>query len=87
MRVAERRGVPLVRVGPDVVDAPGRYAADVVLVRPDQHIAWLGARPTPAEAESILKAVLHRALVDEPDPPTAARRAPSDLRTPDGRTP
>ena len=87
VRAAERCGVPLVRVGPDVVDAPGRYAADVVLVRPDQHIAWLGSRPTPAEAESILEAVLHRALVDEPDPPTAALRAHPDLRTPDVRTP
>jgi 2-polyprenyl-6-methoxyphenol hydroxylase-like FAD-dependent oxidoreductase len=40
---AEARGVPLTVV--DLTDVPGlrsRYGADLLLVRPDQHVAWRG---------------------------------------------
>lgn len=38
-------GVPL-----SVVDLPGRYPAELLLVRPDQHVAWMGdARARPDE--------------------------------------
>jgi hypothetical protein len=40
---AARRGVPLTLV--DLTDVPGlrsRYGADLLLVRPDQHVAWRG---------------------------------------------
>jgi len=60
---AERRGVP-VRHLPGFVDARGRYGADVVLVRPDQHIAWLGGPLCAAEADAVLDAVLRRGLLE-----------------------
>ncbi len=65
---ASRRGVPLTRVGAGLVDARSRFGTDVVLVRPDQHIAWLGGAPTPVEAGAILDAVLRRGLLDQPVP-------------------
>ena len=65
VEAAERRGVPLTCVGPDVVDASTRYGADVVLVRADQHVAWLGPRATSTEADTILETVLRRGLADE----------------------
>jgi hypothetical protein len=62
---AERRGVPLTLV--DLTDVPGlrsRYGADLLLVRPDQHVAWRGdALPEP---DALLRTVLgERAAEDE----------------------
>jgi 2-polyprenyl-6-methoxyphenol hydroxylase-like FAD-dependent oxidoreductase len=62
---ASRRGVPVRCLGPGLVDVPGRYGADVVLVRPDQHIAWLGGRLSAAEADAVMDAVLRRGLLDD----------------------
>jgi hypothetical protein len=50
---AASRSVPL-----RVVDLPGlreRYDADLVLVRPDQHVAWRGS--SSADAEAVLDVV------------------------------
>jgi 2-polyprenyl-6-methoxyphenol hydroxylase-like FAD-dependent oxidoreductase len=68
LAAARRRGVPLHAVDPGLVDTRARYAADLVLVRPDQHIAWLGDRLTEAEAEAVLDAVLGRGLLDDAAP-------------------
>jgi len=65
---AERRGVPVCHGGADLVDARARYGADVVLVRPDQHIAWLGGRLSARGAEAVLGAVLHHGLLDDAAP-------------------
>ena len=63
---AKRRGVPIIRIGADIVRPQDRFDAEVVLVRPDQHIAWLGTAPIRAEADEILDAVLARGLREPP---------------------
>ena len=65
---AERRGVPIRHLGAGLVDTSTRYGADVVLVRPDQHIAWLGGRLSARGAEAVLDAVLRRGLFAEAEP-------------------
>jgi hypothetical protein len=54
---AARRSIPL-----RVVDLPAelrdRYDADLVLVRPDQHVAWRGTSAT--DAETVLDVVTGR---------------------------
>ena len=77
---AARRGIPLGRVGADLADTRVRLGAAVVLVRPDQHIAWLGDRPSPDGARAILDAVLRYGLLE------SAAHQPSPVR-PDPRTP
>lgn len=65
---AEARGIPLTLV--DLTDVPGlrsRYGADLLLVRPDQHIAWRG--DVLPQADALLARVLG-----------AARDEPQDLR-------
>jgi 2-polyprenyl-6-methoxyphenol hydroxylase-like FAD-dependent oxidoreductase len=62
---AERRGVPVRHLGS--VDARGRYGADVVLVRPDHHIAWLGGPLSASAADTVLDAVLRRGLLEAAD--------------------
>jgi 2-polyprenyl-6-methoxyphenol hydroxylase-like FAD-dependent oxidoreductase len=64
---AERRGVPVRRLDAGLVDARLRYGADVVLVRPDQHIAWLGGSLTTAGADAVLDAVLRHGLLESTD--------------------
>lgn len=39
---AHRLGVPLAVVRPEGVDVPALYGASLVLIRPDQHVAWRG---------------------------------------------
>jgi len=51
---AARSGIPLTLLDLDVIDPVAYYGAELVLVRPDQHVAWLGSPPGPAEAESVL---------------------------------
>jgi 2-polyprenyl-6-methoxyphenol hydroxylase-like FAD-dependent oxidoreductase len=41
--VADRRGIPLAIVDPTTHGFPPLAGADLVLVRPDQHIAWVGS--------------------------------------------
>lgn len=48
------RGVPVKVLADPRVDAEELFGAAVVLVRPDQHIAWLGDAPTDADAAIIL---------------------------------
>jgi hypothetical protein len=43
-REASATGVPLRTVGVGHDDAAGFYGARLLLVRPDQHVAWRGAR-------------------------------------------
>ena len=62
---AERSGVPVRHLGAGLVDPSGRYGADVVLVRPDQHIAWLGGPLSAPQADAVLDAVLRRGLLDD----------------------
>ena len=62
---AARRGVPARQL--DFVDAPARYGADVVLVRPDQHIGWVGGRLSADEADAVLDAVLRHGLLESTD--------------------
>jgi hypothetical protein len=71
---ARRRGVPLTHAGPAVADTRARYGADVVLVRPDQHIAWLGDRPGGAQAGAVLDAVLRHGLLEDDTPALASPR-------------
>ena len=49
-RCCARRGVPLTVAAVLDDDLAGRYAADVLLVRPDQHISWSGAALPPDPA-------------------------------------
>jgi hypothetical protein len=55
-RAARARGLPLVTL--ELADAGLRelYAADLVLVRPDQHVAWRGAR-LPEDALALVDRV------------------------------
>jgi hypothetical protein len=50
---AEARGVPLalIDIAPD--EANGAYAEKLVLVRPDQHIAWRG-QAAPENPQALL---------------------------------
>jgi hypothetical protein len=41
---AAHRGVPLTVLEDDDPNTRAAYGASLVLVRPDQHVAWLGAR-------------------------------------------
>jgi 2-polyprenyl-6-methoxyphenol hydroxylase-like FAD-dependent oxidoreductase len=51
---AAAAGLPLTLLDTDVIDPVTQYSAELVLVRPDQHIAWLGRRVTAPTAESVL---------------------------------
>ena len=53
---ARRRGLPLDVVTLDDPAARELYERDLVVVRPDQHIAWRGARP-PANPDALLDRV------------------------------
>ena len=57
VEAAKKSGVPLDIL--DVADAATRdlYGADLVLIRPDQHIAWRGAK-SPSDASAILARVV-----------------------------
>jgi len=55
---ARELGIPLV-----VVDAPGRYPAPLLLVRPDQHVAWMGGAD--ARPEQLLHTVTGRVLAHQ----------------------
>ena len=65
--VAETRGVPLVVVDPTSHGFPAIMADELVLVRPDQHIAWVG--PASADPDivfdSALRGFAHRDLDSE----------------------
>jgi 2-polyprenyl-6-methoxyphenol hydroxylase-like FAD-dependent oxidoreductase len=50
------RGVPLRVVGPENHDLRDRFASALVLVRPDQHVAWCGDR-VPAEVAHLIDLV------------------------------
>jgi hypothetical protein len=50
---ASRLGAPLRIVRDDGADLPAAYGAKLVLVRPDQFIAWAGEEASP-DAETIL---------------------------------
>jgi 2-polyprenyl-6-methoxyphenol hydroxylase-like FAD-dependent oxidoreductase len=58
LSLAAQRGVPLTVASDTGADTRGAFGADLVLVRPDQHIAWLGGRVSPAAAPVILTGAL-----------------------------
>lgn len=58
LALAEAWQVPLKPVGDIGVSVAGVYGAALVLVRPDQHIAWLGDEITKQEATSVLTQAL-----------------------------
>ena len=47
LAAAESRGMPLVSAAVDDAAARGIYDADLVLIRPDHHVAWRGRRLPP----------------------------------------
>jgi 2-polyprenyl-6-methoxyphenol hydroxylase-like FAD-dependent oxidoreductase len=70
---AERHGVPLtVR---DLPALPDRYGAPLLLVRPDQHVAWRGADAT--RAATVLDVARGATRVPQPPPGDLAPRADS----------
>ena len=79
--VAASRGIPLTLV--DLTDVPGlrsRYGADLLLVRPDQHVAWRGdAIGAAGAAEAVLDAVLGNAAPE----PAQDRRLSRIQRNPE----
>jgi 2-polyprenyl-6-methoxyphenol hydroxylase-like FAD-dependent oxidoreductase len=50
---ARARGMPLLRLDIAREDMRELYGADLVLIRPDQHVAWRGNAP-PADADALL---------------------------------
>lgn len=50
---AARRGVPLAVLDVDAPEARTLYARNLVLVRPDQHVAWRGDKEPPAPLDLI----------------------------------
>lgn len=53
---AEERGVPLVETAVDDARAREIYGADLVLIRPDHHVAWRGNR-LPRDCDSLIDRV------------------------------
>lgn len=49
-----RRRAPLTVLAHPRIDPCERFGAEVVLVRPDQHIAWLGTSPTSGESAALI---------------------------------
>jgi hypothetical protein len=50
---ASERGVPLTVLDLDAPDARPLYAENLVLVRPDQHVAWRGDQEPPSPVKLI----------------------------------
>lgn len=58
VQAAEACGVPLVVVPASEAEARARYAANHILVRPDQFVAWASdAGPAPAAREVLARAI------------------------------
>jgi 2-polyprenyl-6-methoxyphenol hydroxylase-like FAD-dependent oxidoreductase len=51
---AAAAGIPLTLLNTEAIDPMAHYGAELVLVRPDQHIAWLGHAATAPGAGSVL---------------------------------
>jgi 2-polyprenyl-6-methoxyphenol hydroxylase-like FAD-dependent oxidoreductase len=79
---AKRRGVPVSQVGAGLVDTSARYGADVVVVRPDQHIAWLGRPLGAPEADAVIDAVLHHGLLSTTASPDHGLPPPDQINSP-----
>jgi 2-polyprenyl-6-methoxyphenol hydroxylase-like FAD-dependent oxidoreductase len=71
LEAAAALGIPT-----DIADTDASpYGAEVVLVRPDQHIAWLGAAPKLADAHVILKQALRGFPTPTTTGPAGTRRS------------
>jgi 2-polyprenyl-6-methoxyphenol hydroxylase-like FAD-dependent oxidoreductase len=68
---AERRGVPLASVDIAADEAGNAYAEKLVLVRPDQHIAWRGI-VAPADCDALIARITGAAGVASEARPAAA---------------
>ncbi|MDX6739574.1 FAD-dependent monooxygenase [Actinocorallia sp. A-T 12471] len=55
---AARRGVPLTVLDEPALGLAAFFGAELVLVRPDQYIAWMGGTPAETEAADVLAAAL-----------------------------
>ena len=55
-RAAEKRGIPFTTFDVPRVEGRALYAADLALIRPDQHVAWRGNR-LPDDADALLARV------------------------------
>lgn len=55
-RAAEKRGISFATFDVPRIEGRGLYAADLALIRPDQHVAWRGNR-LPADADALLARV------------------------------
>ena len=58
LALAAQRRVPMTAPGDLGADTQEMFGANLVLVRPDQHIAWLGDRISSATAPAILSGAL-----------------------------
>jgi 2-polyprenyl-6-methoxyphenol hydroxylase-like FAD-dependent oxidoreductase len=56
---AAQRDIPLVRIGNDDAAVRDRWACDLVLVRPDQHVAWRGSGVPPDPGSVLDRACGH----------------------------
>jgi hypothetical protein len=68
---AERRGVPLASVDIAADEAGNAYAEKLVLVRPDQHIAWRGM-VEPVDCDALIARITGAAGVASEARPAAA---------------
>ncbi|GII77132.1 monooxygenase [Sphaerisporangium rufum] len=57
-RAAAVRGVPLAVTDPPGLPDPGRYGAPLVLVRPDQHVAWRGDGGDPGRVLDLARGAI-----------------------------
>jgi hypothetical protein len=57
LAAARARGVPLAVLDIDLPEARALYERNLVLVRPDQHIAWRGDRP-PADCDALIERIV-----------------------------
>jgi 2-polyprenyl-6-methoxyphenol hydroxylase-like FAD-dependent oxidoreductase len=73
LSLAAQRRVPLTVSGDLGTGTREAFGADLVLVRPDQHIAWLGDHVSPAAAPAVLTSALTGFAVTADQPATAGR--------------
>jgi len=71
VQAARAQGVPLTLLRLQSEDAIALYDAPLVLVRPDQHVAWRAAH-APADPQALMRTITGR----PPAPPTDTRQAP-----------
>jgi hypothetical protein len=80
LEAARRSGVPLTLLELSPAEAgPARPAENLLLVRPDTHIAWRGHR-APSDPEALIRRLTGRAAPSHPDHERAVAHALSGER-------